>query len=195
MGWYYDKADARHIWDLMMNRCNKSMPGYEDATVCDEWKNYYNFEKWYMEHVYATKQWRLELDKDLFGDGSKIYGPETCCLIPKSFNLLLASCTSRNQFLPGVSMTKAGTYKATVQIKLENCTKTFKTEEECFLFYKTHKEITIKCRAEASRTILPQYVYDALMQYEIKPIRGIFHSSMQKSKPIIYYDSDIVQRW
>jgi hypothetical protein len=174
----------------MVKRCNDNIRGYEDATVCDEWKNYYNFEKWYMEHVYATKQWRLELDKDLFGNGYKVYSPETCCLIPKSFNLLLASCTSRNQFLPGVSMTKSGTYTTTVTIGLKSQTKVFKTEEECFFFYKLHKENAIKCKAEASRPILPQMVYDALMKYEVKPIRGTYHESMRRSKPVVYYSSD-----
>lgn len=52
--------------------------------VCDEWLIFSNFEKWF------DKYWKVgyQVDKDLLGD--KVYSPETCVMLPKRLNVLLA---------------------------------------------------------------------------------------------------------
>lgn len=172
----YTEKDARKIWGLMIRRCSE---GY--AKVCDEWKNYSNFKEWYMNNVYGTKQFRLELDKDLFSKGDKVYSPETCCLIPKSINLLIASCTSRNNLLPGVTYNpKSETFTASINFATKINKKTFKTEDEAFQFYKTEKEKVIKTYTEAYSFLLPDRIYKTLMSYTVKPIRGKWMSGYQR---------------
>ena len=173
----YTKKDAKKVWTLMINRCSQ---GY--AEVCDEWKNYKSFEDWYMNNTYGTKQFRLELDKDLLSKGPKIYSPDTCCLLPKSLNLLLSSCVSRNRLLPGVQYnSKSKTFTATVNRSTITKKKTFKSERDAFEFYKLEKEKNIKIAAEAYSFLLPFNIYKALIEYEVEPVRGEWKDGFQRN--------------
>lgn len=82
---------ARVCWVNMVSRCyDKSNIRYhryggKGVRVSDEWLSLSNFEAWY------TQNWKTgsELDKDIFADGSNLYGVRTCVMIPKSLNTLL----------------------------------------------------------------------------------------------------------
>lgn len=171
----YTEKDAYKAWYSMNERCSN---GY--ALVCEDWKYFQNFKRWYLSNIYATKQFKLEVDKDLFSKENKIYSSETCCLLPQSLNTLLASCTSRNEFLPGVTMTESGAFAANVKRNITTKRKTFKTEKEAFFFYKNEKEKNIKIAVNAYEFLLPEKIYKELMNYEVKPIRGISHPAMKK---------------
>lgn len=175
--YYYNENDARNIWNLMMKRCDANTKNYEDVKVCEEWKNINNFIPWYMANTYGTKQWRLELDKDLFGEGKRIYSPETCCMLPKSLNILLSTCGSRNELLPGVTQNISGSFKVSVLVSAVKIVKTFKTEEEAFSFYKENKENAIRIAANAYSWVIPKKIHEALINYKVKSIRGVYHSS------------------
>lgn len=90
------KVDGRHTkeyacWHRMMERCYSSAchlrkPSYLEATVCDRWLVFANF----LEDLPKIKGYNLwikanpsqyVLDKDLHGNGSKIYSLETCCFV------------------------------------------------------------------------------------------------------------------
>lgn len=82
-------------WTSMLDRCysdklHKRNPWYIGCTVCDEWKLYSNFKKWFDKHYVDGYQ----LDKDILIDGNKVYSPETCCFVPQYINVLLLN--SRN---------------------------------------------------------------------------------------------------
>ncbi|WP_313132612.1 hypothetical protein [Anaerocolumna sp.] len=177
----YTEKDAKATWNSMINRCAN---GY--AKVCDEWKSYIKFKQWYFDNVYGTKQFKLQLDKDLFSIGEKIYSPETCCFLPKSLNSLIASCTSRNGLLPGVQLTKANTYKASIGHIGKYSEKVFEAEYEAFEYYKIVKEKHIKIAAEAYEFLLPDRIYKALLEYEIKPIRRVCRNPENLKKSFIY---------
>ena len=59
---------------------------YFEVGVCEEWKTFSNFHKWYSSQDWEGRQ----LDKDLLGDGT-LYSPETCCLIPAQVNITLTA--------------------------------------------------------------------------------------------------------
>jgi len=82
--------------------------------------------------------------------------------------------------LPGVYLTKSNTYLAKISRATISKSKTFKTEDDAFKFYKQEKEEDIRIAAEAYSFLLPKKIYDALMNYEVKPIRGVEHQSMKK---------------
>lgn len=78
-------------WRTMLSRalspktqCRK--PTYAGVEVDSRWQRFSNFRKWMAAQDWAGK----ELDKDIIKPGNKIYGPEYCCFIPKSLNLLLS---------------------------------------------------------------------------------------------------------
>lgn len=83
-------------WESMHSRRRRyeSGRGYE-CYVCDEWYNYIAFAKWYDSQSRVDTPCSYELDKDLFGEDSHIYSPETCCLIPKEMNLFVRIVSAR----------------------------------------------------------------------------------------------------
>ena len=163
----YTDSYIKNRWNLLLNRVNNGVGNsYRDTKICEEWLDFNNFKSWFIENSYAGKQFKLEIDKDLFGNGDKLYSPETCCLLPKSLNILLSSCTSRNEFLPGVSLTKSGKYQVS---STRNCTvikKVFDTQEEAFEEFKRFKKESILIAAEAYKFLLPDRIYKALIEFD-----------------------------
>lgn len=92
-----EDANAYEVWSSMINRCYLSGSGvrsYRDVEVAKEWHDFMNFQKWFHNEVYSSdlvSSHSLALDKDLFGDGRRIYSAETCCFLPKSINSVLVN--------------------------------------------------------------------------------------------------------
>lgn len=92
-----DYARAYEIWCAMINRCylrGTGMRSYKDVEVANEWHDFANFLAWFKSEVYSNSLvsgHSLALDKDLFGNGKKIYSADTCCFLPKSINSLLVN--------------------------------------------------------------------------------------------------------
>ena len=159
-------------WYAMLNRCNSiyHYQTYKNVTVCDEWMEYENFKRWYLENIYDFNG-VLELDKDLFSEDKKIYSPSTCCFLPKELNILISTAQSKNEFLPGVTVNtrkKSITYTATVRSGGKETVKTFKNQKDAFLFYKSHKDAEIKAAANRYKDVLPPKIYDKLVNFEVK---------------------------
>ena len=82
-------TDLSLIHILSVGSISKSKPQYKECTVCQEWWNFCNFEKWYDEHYYEIEDEIMDLDKDILFKGNKEYGPNTCCVIPHYINTCL----------------------------------------------------------------------------------------------------------
>lgn len=86
-------------WRSMRERCGKDSH-YLDVVVCEDWKEYANFEGWSSRFVYEG----MELDKDIILRGNRVYGPEFCSYVPRWLNLVLGSSKSIRGIHPiGVS--------------------------------------------------------------------------------------------
>ncbi|QGZ16396.1 hypothetical protein Hena1_02460 [Erwinia phage Hena1] len=95
-------------WHNMINRCYSGRyKNYVGVTVCEEWKYFMGFHKWWTtNHV---EGWVL--DKDLRGKGSKVYSPETCIYIPLWLNSHIIKRKGKHS--QGVTYDKRlGKYKA-----------------------------------------------------------------------------------
>lgn len=94
-------------WISMLERCHsekwkKNKPTYRDVSVVEEWKYFSNFKSW-MDKQNVVGD--LELDKDILVPGNKVYGPETCCLVPRYLNLAITLGSTSVSLLPvGVSL-------------------------------------------------------------------------------------------
>ncbi len=166
-------ATAYHTWVRMISRCNRKKYStsdikYKDCFVCDEWKYFSNFLKFFEENYIDG----YAIDKDLIKKGNKCYCPECCCFVPQRINNLIESRTNHRGYLPiGVHQTKNGMYKA--QMKKNGKTYgigVFYTIEDAFLAYKQVKEKFIKEIAEEyySKGLITQRVYDALLRYKVE---------------------------
>lgn len=96
------RNDGKHtkeykVWHSMLCRCyteqyQKNGHTYKDATVCDRWLVFANFLEdlplieGYNEWIASTNVYEYALDKDIKGNGSKVYCLENCCFITFSDN-------------------------------------------------------------------------------------------------------------
>lgn len=156
-------------WVNMMQRCyskkvHKLKPYYKGCKACEEWHSFANFRKWYVENAMIGK--KLDLDKDILLQGSKIYSPETCCLVPHFTNTVFEERTSKNCV---VKNAKTGMYDAFMSIlgKNENIG-SFDTEEKARKAYVEYKTDYIRKLAQKSKGKVPEKVYDAMMRWKVE---------------------------
>ena len=76
---------------------------YAAAHVCDEWKNFMEFRRWWVDH--QVDGWCL--DKDILTSGGKKYSPETCIFVPHWINCFtIGRDAARGKYAIGVSLFK-----------------------------------------------------------------------------------------
>lgn len=166
------KNKAYKTWYNMLRRCydNKSFkkhPTYSDCYVCEEWKCFANFEKWFDENYIEG----YCLDKDILFKLNKIYSPQTCCFVPNEINCLFTKRQNKRGDLPiGVCYSES---KRRYKVSFTRGAKRFyigyySTQEEAFQAYKEAKESWIKEVANKWKDKLAPNVYEALMNYEVE---------------------------
>ena len=171
------KTKCYNTWKNMLKRCydlkvQEKQPAYVGCEVCDEWYNFQNFAQWYEENYYEVPGQRMELDKDILYKGNKIYSPDTCVFVPQSINTLFTkSDTTRGDLPIGVS------YHKQHKKYQSRCTEKggrrkhlgyYDTPEEAFVAYKTFKENYIKQIADQYVNLIPQSLYNAMINYEVE---------------------------
>ena len=84
------------LWTNMLQRCydtklHELRPTYEEAVVCERWLVFANFLE-DIPTIHNYEYWRdnprqkIALDKDILGNGSKVYCLETTCSVSLSEN-------------------------------------------------------------------------------------------------------------
>ena len=164
-------------WKDMLKRCYsikeiEKYPTYKKCSVCEEWHNFQNFAKWYDENYYEIECQRMCLDKDILCKGNTIYAPETCVFVPNNINTLFINCKSKRGSLPiGITYDKKNNnYQAKCSMgngKSKHLGK-FTSVEDAFNCYKKNKELIIKEIANQYKNLIPQKVYEAMMNYVVE---------------------------
>lgn len=162
-----------NIWATMLERCyseehNRKYPSYMKCYSQQEWYNFQNFLSWYKQQVGFSDDWHL--DKDILVKGNKIYGPDTCCLVPQEINSLFIVFGRRYRVSPlGVRYRPQGlNYSAQLgKNGKQEYLGVYATSEEAFLAYKVAKELHIKETANKWKLVIPKTVYDAMLAYDI----------------------------
>lgn len=187
---YESKASyhAYMVYNGVLARCKSTEETdsihkcYNKSSMWEVWlKNPKTFVKWYLEHYYECGDKEMNVDKDLFGDGSGMYHPDFCCILPKGLNTLLANAkkhykegeTPDNVLPLGVSYSgKTGKYTSSVQfagaekpIPLSK----WDTAEEAFEEYRILKRADILIVAAKYKENIPDYIYDRLLKVDVKP--------------------------
>ena len=158
-------------WSSMIRRCysdkyHKVKPTYKDCKVCEEWRYFSNFERWFKQHYKDG----YVLDKDILIQGNKIYSPDTCCFVPPYINGLLASnVKKRGDYKIGVHL-KDNKYIAQCDIdKYPTYIGRFDNENDAHEAYKKAKygEIRRVAKGALEKGEINNRVYDALLNYKI----------------------------
>lgn len=173
IGEFYAKKDGVMTkcytkWSDMLGRCyskrcQEKQPTYKGVSVCDDWKCFQNFAKWY----YSNYVEDFHLDKDIICPDCKIYSPETCCFVPQEINVFFISTQSVRTELP-LGVTK---HKNKFRARYGRDRKhigLFSTLEDAFFAVKNKKEQHAKEMAEKYKSVLPKLIYDILVNYEMK---------------------------
>lgn len=109
------ESRAWAIWSGFMNRVNSKNEAYKNSTSCEEWYNFYTFEKDYpniinYQHIIDYPDLKWQLDKDIRSHGNGMYSLNTCCFVPPVLNGFFANnYNGRNCELPGLHI-HVGTY-------------------------------------------------------------------------------------
>ena len=179
---------AYHVYNGIRTRCkdtkedNRIRKCYDKSTMCQEWLDHpKSFVKWYLEHYYECGDESMQVDKDLFGDGSGMYHPDYCCILPQGLNALLANSKKHyaegetpDSVLPlGVYYSgRTGKYFSKItftgseqQITLSG----WDTPEESFAEYKMMKKADILMMAAKYKEQIPDCIYDKLLKVEVQP--------------------------
>ncbi|WP_461533448.1 hypothetical protein [Sinomicrobium sp.] len=163
-------SPAYTCWVNMLKRCycekvKQKHPTYKDCYAVEEWHNFQNFAEWYYSQPNANKK-GFHLDKDLRVLGNKVYGPDTCSLVPHAVNCLLTNTEWSGEGLPkGVKKRPSG-YQARLLVnnKLKSLG-VYKTKEDAYFAYKKAKEEYVKSIAEKYKSVLDVQVYDNLLKW------------------------------
>lgn len=161
-------------WRNMIRRCYSKdylgqNPTYRECSVCAEWLKFSNFEEWIAEQGIEDIK-KYDLDKDLFSKGSKLYSPDTCCLIPHRLNTLLVVKPIKSNGLPrGIYKRKDGKYRVILKFGGRIYNSQYATANDAFEVYKRAKETHIKKLAYKyyMEKAISKRVYDALMEFEV----------------------------
>jgi len=187
---YENKATlhAYKIYDRIKARCGYTKckdnihACYDKSTMWQVWLNNPKaFVKWYLEHYYEVDGEEMDVDKDLFGDGSGMYHPDFCCILPKGLNTMLANSkkhyfegkTEENSLPLGVRYSsKLKKYYG--EIMFTGAERSiplsyYDTPEEAFAEYKIMKQADI-CRVVAGyKESIPDYIYKRFLMVEVEP--------------------------
>lgn len=170
-----DTIQSYRTWHSMLCRCysdtfQSKEASYNGCTVCDEWKLFSNFKKWFDDPSNGYKK-GYELDKDILIKGNKVYSPYTCLFIPKRINSLLLKPFKYRKDLPiGVSKHKKRFAATCACAGGKSYIGLYKTPLEAFNAYKEVKENYIKSVAEEyfSKDAITEKAYRALLNYKIE---------------------------
>lgn len=167
-GKYLCNSKSYKIWTNILRRCYSkeqqefNAPTYVDCSVYFVWLNYQRFAEWYEQNY--VEGWHL--DKDILVKGNKIYGPDTCCFVPKEINtLFVLQKSKRGNTSIGVSQAgnrfraMLGKYNSIIDLGY------FDTEELAFQAYKFEKEKYIKEVANIWKDKISEKLYNVMINY------------------------------
>lgn len=168
-------------WTNMIQRCfnaklKEKQPTYENVDCCDEWLHFEKFYEWLhsqsnFDKWYEGKRWAI--DKDILIKGSKIYSPETCCLVPQNVNcLFLKREAERGKYPIGVTYRNEG-FLASCHNPFTNDREElgyYSTPERAFNAYKDYKENLIKqvAQIEFDKDNITKECYEAMLSYKVE---------------------------
>lgn len=186
---YENKASSHAYknYDGILTRCGDTVDNdnvracYDKSTMWQGWlDDPKSFVKWYLEHYYECGDEEMDVDKDLFGDGSGMYAPHFCCLLPKGLNTMLANSkkhykegeTPENTLPLGVRYnSKKNKYYSEIQFtgtERSILLSEWDTAEEAFAEYKIMKQADICMVSARYKEFVPDYIYDRLLKVEVR---------------------------
>lgn len=159
---------AYKVWTSILFRSyvDEKRADHLKTSLSDEWIYFPNFLEWYNDNY--VEGW--ELDKDLLGEGSRIYSKDTCAFLPREVNqFLVVSKGSEGEISRGFYYNhERNKYVTCFSIKKVNYThKGFETAKEAQEEFNRFKKETAKHYAEKYRYGLSERAYNKLVNFDM----------------------------
>ena len=165
---------AYNHWQMILKKCfdqkyKTRHPTYKNVTMCEEWKRFSVFKKWFDANYVEG----YDLDKDLLSDnGHKIYSPDTCCFIPHSLNVLLSSKKLGKDGLPRGINKEGNSYAVRVCLHKGERIRVGKIrsiDEAVDIYNKIkRKEIVSAVLGCYENGLIGKRVYDSFLNYDFR---------------------------
>lgn len=87
-------------------------PEYKDVSICKNWQYFTNFHNWMNNYIGDITG--LEIDKDIYIPGNKVYSSNTCCFVSKDINDLFRdnSKTKKSNLPNNIFTSPPNSYRA-----------------------------------------------------------------------------------
>lgn len=176
----------KHIkYNNMKNRCGVyyqlQNPRYEGTYMCSEWaKNKYDtFFVWLDNNYYEIdSEVQMDIDKDIILYGNKQYHPNLCLVVPHSINTFYETLEVGKTNIKYNSKTKK--YRVVVKDKDNNIvSENIDTYNEALDIYCDIKQGILYNKAKALKNAVPEKVYNALMNTDIKAINQRHYENIE----------------
>lgn len=112
---FHSDKKAYTIFSGILKRCYTNRENYENITVCNYWFNFQNFCEWFYSKESNYKD-GYQIDKDLYVEGNREYGPFTCIFVPYWLNYLFTDAKKARTNLPQGVFCTTNFYKARCNI-------------------------------------------------------------------------------
>lgn len=158
-----------HIWRQILFRCYSKYTWkrktYIGCTVCDEWKYYSNFKRWFDKNY--VEGWCL--DKDILVNGNKEYAPDKCCFVPNEINVIFNRHQGQRSKtgIMGVQLFKGKYVVFLSKYGVNRQRGSFDNIIDAMNFYKLEREKYIREVADKWKDKISPNVYNAIMRYEV----------------------------
>ena len=178
-------AEKHTRYNNMKNRCGKyyqlQNPRYEGTYMCDEWldNKYETFFIWLDSNYYEIEgEKQMDIDKDIIQYGNKQYHPELCLIVPHSINTFYETLEVGRTNIKYNS--KTGKYHVKViDRKKPIVSDNIDTYNEALDIYCDIKQGILFNKAKALKDKVPEKVYNALMNTDIKVINQKYYESIE----------------
>lgn len=165
---------AYNHWQMILKKCfdqeyKAQHPTYKNVTMCEEWKRFSVFKKWFDANYVEG----YDLDKDLLSDnGRKMYSPDTCCFIPHNLNVLLCSKKLGKDGFPRGIRKESSSYAVRVCLhkgKRIRIGKIRSIDEAIDIYNKIKREDIASVALEYYKNgLITKRVYDGFLNYDFR---------------------------
>ena len=186
-----NKDEKSSRYSNMKARCGKEYqdrnPRYYGTYMCDEWledrEAYY---KWLDENYYEVEgEKQMDIDKDILQYGNKQYHPDLCLIVPHSINTFFENIEVGKTNITQSLITKK--YKVKVYDNGEwICANNIDTYNRALNIYCDIKQGILVSKAKALKDKIPEKVYMALMNTDVKAINSKYYLADESEVQLLW---------
>lgn len=178
----------KHIkFNNMKSRCSaayqKQNPRYEGVSMWEKWleDKHNTFFTWLDENYYEVDGEQMDIDKDILQYGNKQYHPDFCLIVPHSVNVFYENIEVGKTNISRNSKTDKYSVKVTDMgndFRMDN----LDTYNDALDAYCTIKKTILLTKAETLKAQIPEIVYFAMINTDIKKINQKYYESGREEK-------------